>query len=219
MAKSLQERVHQALVGSSLLARRRALRATFFLRRVQRWPGMKVLDVGCGVNGRSFEDFAPEDMEIEGIDLHDPAAVSFAHPGFRYVQRSATELHHYADGQFDLVVSIGMMEHITEGAVLRRMAEEIDRVGRQYVIVVPWRYAIVEPHFKFPFFQLLPYEAQLGLTRALNLHRAADKVRADPTHIRRQYQWFTSAEWQAIWPGSKVHVSPTLDTIAIVKSL
>ena len=43
------------------------------------------------------------------------------------------------------------------------MAAEIDRVAKEYVIVVPWRYAIIEPYSKWPFFQLMPTEIQRQL--------------------------------------------------------
>jgi SAM-dependent methyltransferase len=215
---SVGEFVHQRLVASPLLARRRQRRAERLLELVELGDRPRVLDVGCGTSGRSFEDHVPHDWSIVGVDLYDPAEVQHTHPKFEYRRQDASDLSNFADGHFDLVVSIGMMEHICEPSVLSKMASEIDRIGRQYVIVVPWRYAWLEPHFKFPFFQLFPYEAQNLLVRAFDLHRLGDTVRRDPTFIRRQYQWLTSSEWAHIWPHSRVVVLPSLETIAIVKS-
>ena len=177
----------------------------------------RVLDVGCGRDGRSLADHLPPTWEITGLDLHDPAEVQVDHSRFCYLRRDAQDLREFADDEFDVAFSIGMLEHVCLPAALHLIAQEIDRVSKQYVIVVPWRYAWLEPHFVFPFFQLFPERVQNRLVRALDLDGRAAYVAADPAYIRKRYQWLSSREWRRVFPGATVHVSPTWETIAIVK--
>lgn len=177
----------------------------------------RILDLGCGRDGRSLADHVPDTWDITGLDLHDPDEVHVAHPRFTYLQRDAQDLRAFEDDAFDIAFSIGMLEHVCLPAALHLMAQEIDRVARQYVVVVPWRWAWLEPHFKFPFFQLLPRRAQNRLVRALDLDGRAGYVAADPDYVPKRYQWLASAAWRRIFPGATVHVAPTWETIAIVK--
>lgn len=204
-------------VVQKLLHKRRKHRVAFYLSKVQLWPEMSILDVGCGPDGRSLENFLPRDYRVVGIDLYDETKVKIDHPRFTYIKQDARDLSRFADKEFDLAVSIGMMEHICDHAILRQMAREIDRVSRQYVISVPWKHTWIEAHFKFPFFQLLPYGLKLTLTKMLDLHLLKEKVQKDPTYIRKHYQWLSSAEWREIFVGSKIYLQPTFEGIAIVK--
>ncbi len=110
-----------------------------------------------------------------------------------------------------------MMEHICDQEELEAISSEIQRVSKQFIIVVPWRFAWIEPHFKFPFFQLLPYSLKVSLVKTLNLHNLANKVAKDRQYIRQHYQWFSKAQWRDVFNADAVHISPTLETIVIVK--
>lgn len=213
----MSEYFYRKQVIQKLLHKRRQHRVRFYLSKVQLWPEMSILDVGCGTDGRSLENFLPSDYRIVGIDLYDEAEIKINHPCFSYCMQDAQDLCRFRDKEFDLAVSIGMMEHICDHAILRQVAHEIDRVSRQYVISVPWRYTWIEPHFKFPFFQLLPYGLKLRLTIAFDLHQLKEKVQNDSAYIRKHYQWLPSSEWKEIFVGSRVYVQPTLLGIAIVK--
>jgi ubiquinone/menaquinone biosynthesis C-methylase UbiE len=175
----LSEYIYNNKVIQKSLSKRRELRAKFILSKVNITPEMSILDVGCGGDGRSFENFLPDTYKIIGIDLLDESVVKISHKNFVYIKTDAQDLSLFPDKQFDLTVSIGMMEHICNRDALDRMAKEIDRVSKQFLIVVPWKYAVIEPHFKFPFFSLLPYKLQIILTKILNLHNLRELVTMD----------------------------------------
>lgn len=214
----MSERFYKTGAIQKILEIRRKKRLSFVLSKVHLSPGMSVLDVGCGPNGRSFSDYVPNDFEITGVDIIEEKDVHMNHPNFTYIKQDARDLSMFPDKRFDLTVSFGMMEHVCDQTALKEMSSEIQRVSRQWAIVVPWRYAVVEPHFKFPFFQLLPYGAQVYLTKNLNLHGLAEVIRKDRDYIKKHYQWFPSSEWRSIFQAQKVYVVPFLDTIAIVNS-
>lgn len=177
-----------------------------------------MLDVGCGCDGRSFEAYVASDFNIVGIDLFEPEDVKIKHPGFKYYKQNAADMWLFGDKAFDLAVSIGMMEHICNRPVLNEMAREIERVAKQWVIVVPWRYGFIEPHFKFPFFPLLPNGIQIGIAKQLNLHNLAKKIRDDSSYISNHYQWLSTQEWVDIFKADGAYVLPPLfDALVMVK--
>lgn len=221
MSLQMETLYRRPFVQRILVARRRR-RARFLLSKLQIRPGMSVLDIGCGNDGESLESVLPADFQITGVDLWEPERIRISHPHFRYVQQDARDLRRFADKSFDLAVSVGMMEHICDRASLLQIAREIDRVSRQYAIVVPWRYAWIEPHFKLPFFQLLPYRLQRSLIVALNLQNLGRPAKERPKEFydqfRRDYQWLSNSEWRRVFPGSRIYLNPTLETISIVRS-
>jgi len=214
----MAESFYKSKLVQNLLARRRQKRTDFVLSKIHASHSMSILDIGCGPNGRSFEDLISENHRIVGIDLLEKENVVTAHPNFRYLKQDAQNLQMFADNEFDLAVSFGMMEHICDHTVLKRMYLEIDRVSKQWIIVVPWKFAFIEPHFKFPFFQLLPYPMKVSITKMLNLHGLRLAVRQDYDYIKKHYQWLTSSQWIDIFEGATCFVTPHMDTIALVKA-
>ena len=57
------------------------------------------------------------------------------------------------------------------------MASEIDRVAKEYIIVVPWRYAIIDLILSGHFFN--DVELQRQLVHRLNLHNLREKLSKD----------------------------------------
>jgi|GEM_PF-3452676 len=62
----------------------------------------------------------------------------------------------FTDGQFDLVISNSVIEHVGNSREQRRFAEEIQRVGPRYFVQTPNRRFPLEPHFLLPLFQYFP---------------------------------------------------------------
>jgi SAM-dependent methyltransferase len=125
-------------------ARRRRHERLFRLTGLQ--PGMRILDVGCGVLGlRALEP----DLDITGLDLR-PAP---GYPG-PFVVADATDLP-FEDGSFDLVHASSVIEHVAPG---RRaaLAREVQRVGRGYLVQTPAYSFPIEPHALIPFVHWLP---------------------------------------------------------------
>ena len=179
---------------------------------------MRVIDLGCGGEGRSTTALAPHTWTIVGVDRLRPAGVGHRHPGFTYKQGDATDLSAFGDRSFDLAISVGLLEHLTGSDEFAAAASEIQRVASQYALVVPFRYAWIEPHYFVPFFPILPRRVQNLFVRLFNLHGQAARVRADPTFIERHVRWRTNAEYRSAFPGSRTLLTPTRETVAIVKS-
>ena len=130
-----------------LLAFRRRARFDYVMSKIESKNVMNAVDVGCGHDGRSFEDFSPGDWKIIGVDIIPNEQIRHNHPGFKYLKRDAQDLSCLGDGEFDLGVCIGMLEHITDEAIFRRIVNEIRRVAKQYIVIVPFKYCWIEPHY------------------------------------------------------------------------
>lgn len=201
-----------------ILASRRKRRVEFLLAKINTRPNMKVIDIGCGIDGRSFEDHAPTDWHIVGVDLHDKARISHKHQNFKYLKHDAQDLSQFANSEFDLAISVGMLEHITDDVAFERIASEIQRVAKQHVVVVPYKYCWLEPHYGVPFFPLLPYAMKVALVKICNLSNQRAVLSKDPDYIRRNYRWLSNAEYQRVFPDSRIYLSPTWETIVIAKT-
>lgn len=200
-----------------ILARRRRSRVDFMLSKIVVTDDMKVLDIGCGVDGRSFEDYLPDGWRVTGVDILPCEQVHHEYSGFSYLQQDARDLSCFRDGEFDLAVSIGMMEHITDELVFRQIVSEMMRVAKQYIVVVPYRYAWIEPHYGVPFFPVFPYSMKLAIVKLFNLSNHRKVVREDPEYINRNFRWLSNSQYKAEFPDSNIYLLPTLEMIAITR--
>jgi SAM-dependent methyltransferase len=137
-------------LGSRVAARARARRHERF--RTLTGVGadgaqFRILDVGCGTLGlRALEP----DLDITGVDLVERPA----YPG-PFVVADATQRLPFDDGEFDLVYSSSVIEHI--GPDRRQaFAREIRRVGRGWWVQTPAFSFPIEPHALLPGAHWLP---------------------------------------------------------------
>jgi SAM-dependent methyltransferase len=137
----------RARLASPLAARARRRRHERFFGLCGLEPGMRVLDVGCGEAGlRALE---PE-LEITGVDL----APRPGYPG-PFVQADATVHLPFADGEFDLVYSSSVVEHVPP-ARREAFAAQTRRVGRGLYVQTPAYSFPIEPHALLPAAHWLP---------------------------------------------------------------
>ena len=109
----------------------------------------RVLEIGCA-NGKDVIQFLLNipNCEIHAVDLKPqdlPAEVTFH-------QADASKLP-FVDGDFDLVISIGLLEHIEPIEKLSAIIKEMRRVGKACAAIVPCISTWLEPHalrFRWP---------------------------------------------------------------------
>ena len=68
----------------------------------------------------------------------------------------ATAMPQYGDGEFDVVYSNSVIEHLFTADNQAAMAREVRRVGRAYWVQTPNHWFPVEPHFHAVGWQYLP---------------------------------------------------------------
>lgn len=109
---------------------------------------VKVLEVGCA-NGKDFVQFAAEgNYEIWGVDIKEYDIEE----NINFSVADAAKLP-FEDKSFDIVVSVGLLEHIEPMEKLCEAIKEFDRVGKHLIHVVPSVSTFIEPHcakIRFP---------------------------------------------------------------------
>lgn len=105
-------------------------------------PGMRVLDVGCGLGG-VLAAFARLGCDVTGVDIHAP---SIRRATEIYASRSLSGHFECADilqygggGNFDLIILHDTFEHLhNKAAMLRRLGELTSASGVLYIGFPAW---------------------------------------------------------------------------------
>ena len=134
-------------LAGPIAARLRARRHAQLFRLTGVGPGARILDVGCGTLGLRAQE---PDLDITGVDLVDRPT----YPG-PFVRADATQRLPFADGEFDLVYSSSVVEHIPPPQ-RAAFARELLRVGRGLYVQTPAYSFPIEPHALLPVAHWLP---------------------------------------------------------------
>ena len=176
------------VVDTAGLRRRRYERLA---RLVGLGPTDTIVDIGCGPGGGAIAALN-QTNPIVGVDLLPAERVIVANrPNFSYRMADATDLSAFADGEFDVAFSVGLLEHIRPDDRLAVGIAELRRVAHRYCAVVPHRAAFLEPHFQVPFFSLWPDALKTAVTRGVALGTQPQRPAGDWQRIH----WLSGGEW------------------------
>ena len=121
---------------------------------------------GCGTLN-FFEELYPWPDRITALGQHEGRAFSERYPAASYVQGDALELP-FGDGEFDVVFSNAVIEHVGARPAQQRFVDELLRVARRAFVTTPNRWFPIEVHTRLPLVHWLPEAAA---------HRAYDLAR------------------------------------------
>jgi hypothetical protein len=134
-----------------------------------------------------------------------------AHPapslpsGFTYVQGDARHLP-YSDGEFDIVFSNSVIEHLGTIEDQSRFAAEIRRVGRGYWVQTPNRWFPVEPHLVAPFVHYWPKSVQKRLLRWFTIWGlVARPSREQVSAFLSEVRLLSEEEMRRLFPDATIH--------------
>ena len=148
--------------------------------------GARILEAGCGEGKDVLQFLTGRGYELWAADILE-RALPWADVSF--VRADAAELP-FADGEFDLVITVGLLEHIEPLEKLCKVAGELRRVGKRQISVVPSLSTPLEPHSASP---LWPWR----------LHR--DKFGPQPDGTLR-LNFLTDHSWTKLEPFSACKV-------------
>ena len=98
-------------------------------------PTDRILDLGCG-RGRKSVAYYNRLNPIVGVDRLDPRVLDQLGDNFTFVSGEVADLSRFADGSFDVVVSFGLLEHLSDDEV-RAIAAATPRLADRFAHVVP----------------------------------------------------------------------------------
>lgn len=123
-----------------------------FLELLKPREGEPMLDVGG--NPELWQEVGYEGP-IVFLNIVPPDNRVSLPPGCTYIQGDGRSLP-FGSGEFSVVFSNSVIEHVGDWEDQQRFASEIQRVGQRYWVQTPNRRFPLEPHMNFPAFQWLP---------------------------------------------------------------
>lgn len=177
-------------IVKSFSSRSRAKRAQIFKKNFLLTGNTKILDLGSE-NGQNINNvLAQTDVKDRNVYIADislePLEQGYKMFGYVPVHLPESGKLPFPDGFFDIVYCSSVIEHVTisknqvweitseqyfqEKSLLRqkKMAEEIDRVGKSYFVQTPYRYFPIESHTWLPFLGFLPRKILIPALKMTN---------------------------------------------------
>ncbi len=203
--KFVFERIIDHRRETTLATAFRRRRFRLFLNLIEAlMPPISILDVGG--EQRFWEVMGVAQDERFQIVLLNIELQPVNRPNFISLAGDATDLSRFADSEFDVVFSNSVIEHLGSFDRQRRMAMEIQRVGKCYFIQTPNRYFPLEPHFLLPFFQFYPSGLQIALVQHFNLgwYRREPDVRL-ASRLTRSHRLLSAQEMRTLFPNGALY--------------
>lgn len=148
-------RTHAILDRGSRQAK--AAKITWTLERERPLRGMRLLDIGTG-SGTIARELATQVGAAGGVVSVDVEDVRVERDGYTFHLLDGGRLP-FADASFDIVVSNHVVEHVGDGDSQQRHLDEVARVltpGGVAYVAVPYRWRLVENHYRLPLLSWLP---------------------------------------------------------------
>lgn len=187
---------------SSFANRLRAKRFRQFEALIALFPQpVRILDVGGETAFWENRGWAGRDgIQIFSLNL---VPEEQRHENIKPIAGDATNLSQFGDGTFDVAFSNSVIEHLFTFENQRRMASEVQRVGKAFWIQTPNFWFPIEPHFQVPGWQWMPVRARIAMIRRWRCGwrgPCPDPVRA--SELVGEIRLLTKGELKSIFPGA-----------------
>ncbi len=162
---------------------------------------LRILDVG-GTNDFWEQRGWAGRTDVQIFSLNHVAEAP-RHENIKTLAGDATDLAQFEDRSFDVAFSNSVIEHLFTFENQRRMASEIQRVGKAFWVQTPNFWFPMEPHFQVPGWQWLPLGVRASIVRRWRCGWRGPCP--DPTQARRaveEVRLLTGRELRAIFPGT-----------------
>ncbi len=182
----------------------RRKRFAFFKSLVSSLPRpLQILDVGGTQEFWEKMNFIRADVRIMVYNL---TSFDIPHPNMTSMAGDARNMQEFKDGEFDIVFSNSVIEHVGSYNQQRQMAEEVQRVGKKYCLQTPNRFFPIEPHVLLPFFQFLPVSLRIFILAHFRTPwgwKLSGKEEA--VEYVREIRLLTEKELRRLFPGAKIY--------------
>lgn len=127
---------------------------------------IQILDVGGHPKFWESADFTGDaNCQITLINTETVNAKEY--PYMQAIQGDGRDMKMFSDGEFEMVVSNSVIEHVGIHTDMIRFANEIQRVSQRYFVQTPYYWFPIDPHYGIPFFQFVPIQMKALIIKYL----------------------------------------------------
>lgn len=144
----------------NLLAKKtRAERLEIFDRTIGMLNGKKILDLG-GTTYIAESKIGRKNLTV--LNISERTVKWLKSLGINAVVGDGCKMN-FGDKSFNVVISTAVIEHVGDWQKQKKFANEIRRVGKKYFVTTPNKWFWIDPHYRLPFFHLLPIDLRRWL--------------------------------------------------------
>lgn len=193
---------HPKSLGAKFRANRLRKFEKLYFRNFKLEKPISILDVG-GTDYFWKKSQIPNipGVRITLLNLH---LEKTSHPHIKAIVGDATDMKEFEDKKFDLVFSNSVIEHLYTFEYQRKMAAEIQRVGRKYFVQTPNKYFPVEAHYAIPFAQYLPKRLLFFLLTKTKISRFKRWDQKAAQQYLDEIRLLSGSEMKVLFPESKL---------------
>jgi hypothetical protein len=188
----------------SLSNRMRAKRFEYFNQLFDRLPKpIRMLDVGGTVRFWECRGWTERsDVDITLLNLVEEESTS---KNIHSTVGDATALDCYNDGDFDVVFSNSVIEHLFTFDSQRAMASEVARVGKAFWIQTPNYWFPIEPHFHWLGWQWYPRSVRVAMIQRIKCgHRGPCSTKQAAEAAVDEVRLMSHREMQEVFPKAQI---------------
>lgn len=167
---------------------------------------LRILDIGGDIPYWTNVGWTNDKCRIHLLNLYKIDVPEKDAGTFTAVVGNALDLP-FKKGDFDLIFSNSVIEHVGSVENQQKFADEVTRVCDRYIIQTPSFWFPLEPHSLIPFFQFIPHKLRALLIMKFNINyfpKAATYKEA--VEVSKSTLMFTKKQFHKLFPGAEIHV-------------
>ena len=169
-----------------------------FMDAIRPRPEARVLDVGVTSDERYresnyFEQMYPFPEHITCVGTEDGSHLEERYPGLSYKKVQPGDPLPFRDGEFDVVFSNAVLEHVGSRSAQAAFVRELCRVGKAFFITTPNRWFPIEHHTGLPMLHYLPAPVFRSLLRRTRYRHWAEETNLNILTARELVRLFPAA--------------------------
>lgn len=164
----------------------------------------RILDIGGDVSYWKHMGWNDPKSRICLLNLYENKIDKEDELIFSSVVGDATALP-FAPGEFDLVFSNSVIEHVGSWENQQKFAAEVQRIATRYIIQTPSLWFPLEPHSLIPFFQFIPHKLRAHLIMRFDINyfpRASNYD--DALKVSKSTLMFTKNRFRKLFPDAEI---------------
>ncbi|MFZ1323246.1 MAG: class I SAM-dependent methyltransferase [Ignavibacteria bacterium] len=166
---------------------------------------VKILDLGGSEYfWRNLNLINLDDIQILLVNTEFQNVENFSNINF--INKDVKDLSEYSDKEFDVVHSNSLIEHLNTFDEQKKLAAEIQRIGKHYFLQTPNYYFPLEPHFLYPFFQFFSHKKKTELIQKKDMGWYKKQENLDDAEaLADSIRLMKKSELKNIFKNSKIH--------------